>query len=264
MRNLILDRPICFFDLETTGVDKMKDRIVSIAILKVFPDGLKHPFSSLINPGIPIPASSTEIHKITNEMVKEAPSFAEMQDFIRGIFSGSDIGGFNSNYFDIPLLSMEFSRAGVSFPDPGVKCVDVGNIYKIKNPRTLAAAYKQYTGKDLDGAHDAEVDNRATFDVFLKQLELHEDLPLTIAELADVSCYGQKTLDIDGKFAFDDKGRIVFNFGKNKGNPVGTDLQYLGWMINKGDFLPNTKDWASKLYDKEINPDGSKQGDLPF
>ncbi len=259
MRTLILEKPICFFDIETTGLNTTTDKIVSISILKIYPDaedaGNDEEFYSLINPGIPIPAEVSAIHGITDEMVKDQPFFENLAFKISEYFKGSDIGGFNSNHFDIPLLSAEFARVEIPFPDINAKWLDVGNMYKKLKPRTLTAAYKEYTGNDLDGAHNSKADNEATLKVLLLMIHNHTDLPLTVKELAEYSDYNPGRVDIAGKFIKDKDGFFVYNFGnKYKGQIIGiSNLDYLGWML-KNDFHPDTKAWARRIYDSIIPP----------
>jgi DNA polymerase-3 subunit epsilon len=235
-----------FFDLETTGTNTSTDRIVSISVLKIFPNLEKETFYSLVNPGIPIPSHCTEIHGISDEMVKDQPFFTEIAPRVYKMMNGCDLGGFNCNHFDIPLISREFSLCNILFPSDDIKVVDVGVLFKILNPRTLSAAYKFYTGEDLEGAHNAEYDNLATFKVLEKQLEFHGDLPITVQELHDKCSYGQIRLDIDNKFTKDEKGHYVFNFGKHKGQRVADNKNYLDWMIGSN-FHPHTIMWANKI-----------------
>lgn len=268
MRKLKLNKPIVFFDLETTGTDPIKDRIVSISATKYHPDGSTDHFSEIINPEIEIPESVSAIHGITNEMVKDKKTFRQIFNQIHDFFNHSDIAGFNCNYFDIPLLSAEFDRVTVAFPEKGTKFVDVGNLFKILNPRTLSAAYKHYTGSDLEGAHNADADNDATYQVLVKMLEKHEELPLSVEELSLKSSHDKTIVDLAGKFKINDQGHYEYTFGKHKGERVGiNNSEYLGWMINKGDFHPDTKRWARKFYDDCFPPidfGSGKQEDLPF
>lgn len=237
---LKLTRPIVFIDIEATGLDVQNDRIVQIALTKLFPDRGRISKSRLINPGFPIPPESTAIHGITDEMVKDAPEFKQILNSLLSFIKGSDLGGFNSNMFDFPMLNTEITRAGYEFDFTQVNLIDVGNIFKIQNPRTLSAAYKQYTGSELENAHDAQVDIEATVDVFLKQIELHEDIPDTIEEVALYSNYGRKMADLSGKFYYDEKGEVRLNFGKHRNELASEHLDFISWMVNKADFPLDT------------------------
>jgi DNA polymerase-3 subunit epsilon len=254
MRNLILEKPICFFDLETTGVNPVIDKICSIAILKIYPGGEVEELIEFVNPGIPIPPDVSAIHGLTNELLQNDPPFSEIALKITNLFKGSDIAGFNSNTFDIPLLSAEFARVKIAFPDPNAKWIDVGNMYKKLKPRTLSAAYKEYLGKDHEGAHDSQSDNVATLHIFKRMLDTHEELPLTVKELAEYSDYNPNRVDIAGKFLSDKNGFYVYNFGKHRGEIIGVgNIGFLGWML-KNDFHPDTKAWARRIYDSIIPP----------
>ncbi len=258
---ITLLRPLCFFDLETTGLDTMKDKIVSIAIKKIFPDGTEGNLYTLINPGIPIPEETSKIHGIYDKDVKDQPFFSALKNTIHSFIKESDLAGFNSNSYDIPLLSMEFDRCGITFPEKDVKFVDVGNLYKIFNPRNLSAAYKQYTGIDMEGAHNSAADVDATLQIF-KGMQRAKHLPMnaTVESLDLISAYDKKRVDICGKFVKDDKGNYVYNFGKHMGQRISmNNVEYLGW-IQKNDFHPDTKRWAKLIYNEVIG----LTGDLPF
>lgn len=220
---LQLTRPLVFFDLETTGTNTYDDRIVEISVLKVAVDGTTRTFTTRVNPGIPIPAEATAVHHITNEMVAGERSFAEIAPSLANFFKGCDIAGFNSNRFDVPMLMMEFGRSGVAFDTTGVNFVDVQTIFHKREPRTLTAAYQFYCGKDLEGAHGAEADIKATYEVLLGQLEKYDDLPTTVSELAAYTSYlpgGMRPVDSSGKLGRNEKGEICFCFSKFKGQPV--------------------------------------------
>lgn len=248
-RKLNLSRPLVFFDLETTGINTMKDKIVSVSAIKLYPDGKRNSFYSLVNPAMPIPESASKIHGVYDKDVEGKPFFKDLAPTIELIFKGSDIAGYNSNYFDVPLLSNEFSLSGITFPDPGTMFIDVCTIYKTMNPRNLSAAYERYTGKSLEGAHNAENDNEATIDIFLAQLEQHPELPLTVKEI-DEMYGGAARVDISGKFIKDSNGTYYFNFGKYKNEPIQkANLHYLAWMYSERcDFSEEVKGWARKIY----------------
>ena len=247
---LNLKRPIVFFDLETTGVDTAKDRIVEISMVKVMPDGEQIVKTRKLNPGIHIPAEATAIHGITDEDVRDCPTFAQvaksLEQFIRG-------GGFNSNRFDLPVLVEEFLRAGVDVDFKRRRFVDVQNIFHKKEQRTLVAAYKFYCDKDLEDAHSAEADTLATYEVLMAQLERYPDLENDIDKLAEFSTRGEAA-DYAGRILFNEKGEEVFGFGKYKGRPVAevfrAEPSYYAWMMN-GDFPLYTKKVITEIRMRE-------------
>ncbi|MFR9661538.1 MAG: 3'-5' exonuclease, partial [Rikenellaceae bacterium] len=217
---LKLTRPIVFFDLETTGVDTSKDRIVELSMVKIAPDGEKTIKTRRINPQMPIPAESTAVHGITDEDVKDCPCFAQIARSLAAFLEGCDFGGFNSNRFDVPVLVEEFMRAGVEVDFRRRKFIDVQNIFHKLEQRTLVAAYKFYCGKDLENSHSAEADTLATYEVLLAQLERYpEELKGDVPSLAEFSSRGEMA-DYAGRIAYDDKGVEVFTFGKYKGKSV--------------------------------------------
>ena len=240
---LNLKRPIIFFDLETTGVDTSKDRIVEISMVKVMPDGEEIVKTRKINPGMHIPEESTAIHGITDEDVKDCPSFAQVAKSLEQFLRGCDFGGFNSNRFDLPVLVEEFLRAGVDVDFKRRKFIDVQNIFHKKEQRTLVAAYKFYCGLELTDAHSAEADTLATYEVLKAQLERYDDLENDIDMLAEFSSRGE-CADYAGRILYDDKGAEVFGFGKYKGRSVAevfdAEPSYYAWMMN-GDFPLYTK-----------------------
>ena len=238
---LKLERPLVFFDLETTGTNPSTDRIVEISLIKVMPDGREMEHSHRINPGIPIPASSTAIHHITDADVANEPKFSDIAAKLNKWLEGCDMAGYNSNKFDVPLLMEEFKRAGIPFDTSGRRFVDVQNIFYAMEPRTLVAAYRFYCGKDLEGAHSATCDTHATYEVLMSQLDRYEDLQNDVEKLSKI---GQKrTLDLAGRIAEDENGNPVFNFGKYKGQKVEDvfkrDIGYYSWMM-QGEFPQNT------------------------
>ncbi|MBQ2374685.1 MAG: 3'-5' exonuclease [Alistipes sp.] len=240
---LNLKRPIVFFDLETTGVDTAKDRIVEVSMVKVMPDGDEIVRTRLINPQMHIPEDATAVHGITDDDVKDQPTFAQIAKSLAQFIEGCDFGGFNSNRFDLPILVEEFLRAGVDVDFRNRKFVDVQNIFHKMEQRTLVAAYKFYCDKDLTNAHSAEADTRATYEVLKAQLDRYPELENDIAALAAFSTRGE-FVDYAGRIVFNDKGEEVFNFGKYKGYKVSEVFQrepsYYDWMMN-GDFPLYTK-----------------------
>ena len=240
---LKLRNPLIFFDLETTGISISSDRIIEIAYLKIYPNGNEESKTIKVNPTIPIPEKSTLVHGITDEDVKDAPVFAEVAKTLTKIIEGCDLAGYNSNKFDIPLLAEEFLRAGIDLDLKKRKFVDVQVIFHKKEQRTLSAAFKFYCNKELDEAHSAEADTRATYEILKAQLEKYEDLPNDIDELAAYSSHN-KNADFAGRIVYNEKGEEIFNFGKYKGQKVEDvfkkDPAYYGWMINN-DFPLFTK-----------------------
>lgn len=246
---LQLNRPIIFFDLETTGVDIINDRIVEISLIKVLPNGDTEQKTRRVNPEMPIPPEATAVHHITDDDVRNEPTFRQLAKSLAKIFEGCDIGGFNSNRFDVPMLDQEFQRANVDFDFSRAKFVDVQTIFHKKEPRNLVAAYRFYCGKELDGAHSANADTQATYEVLLAQLERYEDLPVTVDKLAEFSSQN-RNVDFVGRLVYDDKGREVINFGKYRGRVaeevLKTDPSYYAWILN-GSFTKNTKDCFTRI-----------------
>lgn len=240
---LNLHRPICFFDLETTGTNISKDRIVEISIHKVLPSGDEKTYTYRVNPTVPIPPQTTAVHGISDEMVKDEPTFKELAHEIYEIIKDSDLAGFNSNRFDIPLLAEEMLRAGVDFDMGNRHAVDVQNIFHKMEQRTLVAAYKFYCNKDLTDAHSAQADTIATYEVLKGQLDRYPELDNNIKSLAEFSTR-RKPVDFAGMLAYNDKGEECFNFGKHKGKPVAQVLEqepgYYSWIQN-ADFPLYTK-----------------------
>jgi len=251
---LQLTRPIAFIDLETTGVNLSSDRIIEIAIVKLLPSGEKQVKRKLINPEMEIPKASSDIHGITNEMVKDAPTFKQVANEIKQFLENCDLGGYNSNRFDIPLLMEEFIRAGMDVELSDRRMVDVQHVFYSMEPRTLVAAYKFYCNKELENAHSAEVDIKATIEVLLAQLERYPQLGKTIDSL--LSVIGEdKIVDYARRFIYDENGVEVFNFGKYKGKSVAEILknepQYYDWMM-KGDFPLHTKKKLTEILNKTL------------
>ncbi len=241
--NLKLYKPLCTFDLETTGTNVAKDRIVEISILKVYPDASRESRTWRVNPEMYIPKESTAVHGISDEDVKDAPKFKEIASKVMEMITGSDLAGFNSNRFDVPLLAEELLRAGVDFDLSKFKLVDAQTIFHKMEPRNLTAAYRFYCKKDLVDAHSAEADVLATFEVLDAQVGHYEDLPNEIAALSEFS-FHHKFADLAGFIAFDADGKEIFTFGKYKGQRVKDvfqkDLGYYGWIQN-ADFPLYTK-----------------------
>lgn len=241
---LNLTRPLVFFDLETTGTNITHDRIVEISIVKVMPDGTDTERTRRINPGMPIPAEATAVHHITDADVANEPSFKQIAKSLAEMFKDCDIAGFNSNRFDIPLLLEEFNRAGINLDLSRTRFIDVQTIFHKKEQRTLSAAYRFYCGKNLDDAHSASADTRATYEVLKAQLDRYDDLTNDVKSLSDYSSHGNN-VDFAGRLVYDDNHREVINFGKYKGqlaeDVLRKDSGYYGWIM-QGDFPQNTKD----------------------
>jgi DNA polymerase-3 subunit epsilon len=250
---LQLTRPIAFIDLETTGVNISIDRIVELAIVKISPDGTKQVKRKLINPLMPIPASSSEIHGITDEMVKDAPSFKQVANEIKQFIENCDLGGYNSNRFDIPMLIEEFLRIGIDFSVDGKKLVDVQKVFHLMEQRTLSAAYKFYCQKTLDGAHSAEIDATATWEVLEAQVERYPQIGNTVESIMKFT--GEDDIVDFARRFVKEKGVEIFNFGKHKGKPVMQVLkeepQYYDWMM-KGDFAMNTKQKLTEILNRTL------------
>ena len=247
---LNLKRPIIFFDLETTGVDTSKDRIVEISMIKVMPDGEEIIKTRRINPEMPIPPEATEVHHITDEDVKDCPTFRQIAKSLYQFMLGCDFGGFNSNRFDLPMLVEEFLRAGVDVDFKNRKFIDVQNIFHQMEQRTLVAAYKFYCDKDLTEAHSAEADTLATYEVLKAQLDRYDILENDIEALAKFSSRGE-TADYAGRIGYNEMGDEVFTFGKHKDRVVSeifaTDPSYYAWLMN-GDFPAYTKKIFTEIY----------------
>ena len=248
--NLNLKNPIVFFDLETTGTNINSDRIVEISYLKIYPNGKEETKTMRINPEMHIPESATAVHGIHDEDVAHCPRFKEVAASIARDIEGCDLAGFNSNRFDIPVLAEEFLRAGVDIDMSKRKFIDVQVIYHKLEQRTLSAAYKFYCEKNLEDAHTAEADTRATYEVLKAQLDRYpEDLQNDMAFLSQYSSYN-RNVDFAGRMVYDENGVEVFNFGKYKGMPVTEVLHrdpgYYSWIL-QGDFTLNTKQMLTKI-----------------
>lgn len=242
--NLKLSRPLAFFDLETTGVQVGKDKIVEICVLKVAPDGAEDCKTWRINPGIPIPKQSSDIHGITDDMVKDCPMFGDLALEIYNFIKDADLSGYNSNRFDLPLIAEEFLRTDIDFDMKNRRSIDVQSVFFKMEPRTLTAAYKFYCNKELIGAHGAEADTRATYEILKAQVERYEILKNDSQFLADFTQPAQPNADLAGMIKFDAQGEEIFNFGKHKGKKVlevmAKEPGYYGWIQN-ADFPLYTK-----------------------
>ncbi len=250
---LQLKRPIAFIDLETTGINIGNDKIVEIAIIKILPDGSRQVKRKLINPQTPIPPAATEVHGITDEMVKDAPTFKQVANEIKQFLDNCDMGGYNSNRFDVPMLIEEFMRAGMEFSIEGRKMVDVQKVFHMMEQRTLGAAYKFYCGKTLEGAHSAEADATATWEILEAQVERYPNIGSDVESIVkftgedDIVDFARRFIKVNGV--------EIFNFGKHKGKPVTevlrTEPQYYDWMM-KGDFAMNTKQKLTEILNRTL------------
>jgi len=252
---LSLTKPICFFDLETTGTNVVKDRIVEIAILKIFPNGTKQSRTWLVNPEMTIPEEVVAVHGISNEKVANEPTFREVSKEIYSLIKDSDLGGFNSDRFDIPLLAEEMLRTDVDFDMKNTVAVDVQTIFHKMEKRTLAAAYKFYCNKELTDAHSAEADTMATYEVLLSQLDRYPDLENNIKKLAEFSSH-KRTVDFAGFIVWDEDDEEMFSFGKHKGKKVHDVLDnepgYFSWILN-ADFPLYTKKVLTQIKLSKLN-----------
>lgn len=226
---IVLERPLIFLDLETTGIYPTVDRIVQIGLVKLYPDGELNEWETLIDPDIVIPTGASDVHHITDDMVKDAPYFKDIAGVLLHGFQDCDFGGYNAKSFDIPFLKAEFLRCGMTFK-PGF-IVDAFLIFKKYSPRNLTAAVKQYTGKDLVDAHSAMADARASFQVFREQLLCHKDLPRTVSAIDALFGAGPNRVDSEGKLAW--RGNeVVINFGTKSGVPLRRcERDYLNWIL---------------------------------
>lgn len=253
---LNLKRPLVIFDIESTGMDIVKDRVVEISIVKLFPDGREEEKTYLVNPTIPIPANVTEIHHISDEDVKSCPTFKEIAKNIAQFIEGCDLAGYNSNKFDIPLLAEEFLRADVDFDLKKRKFIDAQTIFHKMEKRTLKAAYQFYCGKSLDDAHSANADARATLEVLKAQIERYKDTPFedtngkistpVVNDMEALAVFSAQTRNVDfvGRIVLDENDVEIINFGKHKGKPVVEVLKkepsFYDWVM-KGEFPLYTK-----------------------
>lgn len=252
---LKLSKPICFFDLETTGTNVARDRIVEISILKVYPNGNKESRTWLVNPEMTIPDEVIAVHGISNEKVANEPTFKELAKEIFNIIKDCDLAGFNSDRFDIPLLAEEMLRADIDFDLKNMLSVDVQTIFHKMEKRTLAAAYKFYCDKDLTDAHSAEADTSATYEVLLSQLDRYPELENNVKKLAEFSTH-RKFADFAGFISFNKDDEEIFSFGKHKGKKVLEVLEqepgYFGWILN-ADFPLYTKKVLTQIKLSQLN-----------
>ena len=252
---LQLKNPIVFFDLETTGTNIVTDRIVEISYHKVSPNGREETKTIRVNPGMPIPPHASAIHGIYDADVANCPTFKAVAKEIARDIEGCDLAGYNSNRFDIPLLAEELLRADVDIDLMKRKFVDVQVIFHKMEARTLSAAYKFYCGKELEGAHGAEADTLATYEVLKAQLDMYPDLQNDIEFLSKFTMQSNN-VDFSGRIVYNDKGEEVINFGKYKGQKVEDvlkkDLGYYGWMMNS-DFPLYTKKVLTNIKLRDFN-----------
>ena len=252
---LKLDKPICFFDLETTGMNLAADRIVEISVLKIFPNGNRQSNTWRVNPEMPIPKASSDVHGITDEMVKDEPKFKELASTVYQIIKDSDLGGYNSNRFDIPILAEELLRAEIDFDFKNTFFVDVQTIFHKMEKRTLEAAYKFYCDKELIDAHSAEADTLATYEVLKSQLDRYDELENDIKFLSDFSTQ-RNFADFAGFIGYDKNDNEIFAFGKHKGAKVEDVLEkepgYFGWLLN-ADFPLYTKKILTAIKLRKLN-----------
>lgn len=257
---LQLERPLVFFDLETTGVNIATDRIVELSYHKLLPNGCTEsktyrvrPVQTLMGQEVTmhIPAEASAIHGIYDEDVADCPTFREIAQEVATVIADSDLAGYNSNRFDVPLLAEELLRAGIEVDLHDKKMVDVFTIFTKNEPRNLTAAYRFYCGKNLEEAHSADADTMATYEVLMAQLERYKDLPSDVAGLAEYTQGNTRCADLAGRVAYDDQGFEIFTFGKYKGQRLidvfRRDSGYYGWLIN-GDFPQYTKKIFTRVY----------------
>lgn len=246
MTRLELNRPLISFDLETTGTDITLDRIIQIGTRKITLENgrfVHQDKQMMINPGIPISPEATEVHGISDDDVRGCPSFDDVAADLYQYFNGCDVLGYNSNRFDIPILSEHFMKVGLFFPKTDTKCIDVQVIFHEREPRNLEAAYKKYCNKSLgEDAHDAMADTIATAETLLGQLKMYDDLGGTVEELHEASQRGEKVVDFARKLVYDEDGEVCYNFGKSKGDRVKDNTGFAFWILDR-DFPEVTKWW---------------------
>ncbi|SEA34281.1 DNA polymerase-3 subunit epsilon [Arachidicoccus rhizosphaerae] len=252
--NITLNRPLAFFDIESTGVNPATDRIVELAIVRISPEAEKVRYRRLVNPGMPIPKESSDIHGITDEMVRDAPVFQQIAQEVADFLENCDLGGYNSNRFDVPLLVEEFLRTGVPFSLTGRRLLDVQKIYHKMEPRTLSAAYQFYCHKNLEDAHTATADVEATWEVLQAQIDKYPIIGDNLNSILQFT--GEdKIVDMARRFVYKDE-EIIFNFGKYKGKAAHLvfreEPQYYDWMM-RGDFPLHTKQVVSEIF-KQVFP----------
>ncbi|MEY3342475.1 MAG: hypothetical protein RL090_159 [Bacteroidota bacterium] len=251
--HIALDRPLAFFDLETTGVTVGADRIIEFSVIRISKEGVRDDFHSKVNPGIPIPAMITQLTGISDADVKGMPSFQDIAPKLKEFLENCDLAGYNSNRFDVPFLVEEFHRVGIDFSLVGRRLLDVQNIFHKMEPRTLSAAYKFYCGKDLVNAHSADADTFATYEIFNAQMQRYEDLKGKDMDYLHKFTNMHNTVDLAGRLVYDENGREIVNFGKHKGKYVMDVFQaepsYYDWIM-RGDFSRDTKSVFEKLWQR--------------
>jgi DNA polymerase-3 subunit epsilon len=267
MHTLRLKKPLAFFDLEATGINTIRDRIVEISIVKALPNGETEIRTRRVNPGMPIPIEASLIHGIYDEDVKDEPTFKQIAKGIASFLEGCDLAGFNSNRYDVPLLVEEFLRAGVDFQIKNRHLVDVQRIFHMMEPRNLSAAYKFYCNKELIDAHSAEADTIATFEILNAQVDRYAGVKIKdsagneiepiVNDIASLHALtASNNVDLAGRMVYNDKGEELFNFGKHAGKPVLEVLKaepaYFDWML-KGDFPLDTKRRLTEIRLKSLN-----------
>lgn len=254
--NLKLNRPLCFFDIESTGIDITSARIVEIAVLKISPDGHREMFVKRVNPSVPIPPEASLIHGITDEDVKHEPFFKDITKELLDFFGESDLAGFNSNKYDIPVLVEEFLRCNIEFDFETRRFIDVQTIYHKMEQRNLSAAYKFYCHKNLENAHSAEADILATYEVLEAQIEKYQELESNVASLSEFSKGKNPAVDFANRIVMNEQGEELFNFGKHRGKKVMDVFKiepgYYNWMMN-GEFPLYTKKVITQIYQKLQN-----------
>jgi DNA polymerase III subunit epsilon len=242
-----MKKPIVFLDFESTGTDVASDRIVQVSMVKKFPDGKIETRNVFVNPTIPIPIEASEVHGITDEMVATCPTFKQIAKSLTQYISGCDLAGYNIVNYDIPLLKEELIRADVDFSFDDMNFIDLMVIYMKLHKRDLSACFKHYTGKELEGAHNAMNDTLACADIFDAMKESEKDLQdMDLDQMASFSFDKSKMVDFAGKFVRNDQGEICFNFGDSKGVPVTKNMGFVDWMLNKN-FTADTKDCARRI-----------------
>jgi len=270
---LNLNRPLVFMDLETTGIKVATDRIVEICLLRVNPDGSRKMKTLRINPGIPIPYEAMAIHHITDDDVKDCPSFAQVSHELAEFMENCDIAGYNSNHFDVPLIVEEFLRAGVDFELKGRRFIDIQNIFHKMEPRNLTAAYKFYCDRELEKAHSAEADTIATYEILKAQLDRYQDSEIKdrkgniikpvandVKTLSDFS-FNNRSADLAGHIVYNERDVEVFNFGKHKGKAVievfRNEPSYYDWIM-KSEFPLSTKKVITAIKLRGFNKESVK------
>lgn len=252
VKRLNLDKPICFYDTETTGLDVSKDRIISIAVTKIMPDGTSTSKSSLINPLIPISKESTEIHGYTNEMLVDKPKFNQIAKSLFEFMKDCYIAGFNNNFFDNAILQEEFARCGIEYPDYSQVSVDVCSIFKFFEKRDLTSALKFYCNKEMENAHDAQADVNATVDVFFAQLEKYDELK--DKSIVEISKFGKNEnwVDWQGRIIKDADGDYAWNIGKARGKKIKNEMGFGDWVL-VNDFPESFKLLVKRIKSEIMN-----------